>query len=116
MTKLIVIVMVVFISGCSAPPSGTYDLPVINKTNVLLVNCGKWNRISDKLIKATCLFDNKNKAEAGSLEIRAYDRNQALIGRTTIGKVTIGEKVRINKAMAVKMDDEPVMMTLEVTQ
>jgi len=29
-------------------------------------------------------------------------------------QVTIGEKVRTNKAMAVKMDDEPVIMSLEV--
>jgi len=114
LSKLSVIIMALFIYGCSAPPSGTYDLPVLNKTSVSLVQCEKWNRISDKLIKSTCLFDNRNRAETGSLEIRAYDRNHVLIGRAPIGKVTIGEKVRINKAMAVKMDEEPVMMSLEV--
>lgn len=115
MKKLVVILVVFFIFGCSAPPSGTYDLPVINKTKISLVDCEKWNRISDKLIKSTCLFDNKNRAETGFLEIQAYDRNHALIGRTSIGKITIGEKVRINKSMALKMGDEPVMMTLEMT-
>jgi hypothetical protein len=114
LSMLAVIVMVLFISGCSVPPSGSYDLPLINETKISMVQCEQWNRISDKLIKSTCLFDNKNRAETGSLVIRAYDKNHFLIGRTSIGKVTIGEKVRINKAMAVKMSDEPVRMTLEV--
>jgi hypothetical protein len=114
--NIILLNLLPLILGCSAPPSGTFDLTVKNKTNITLIDCDKWHRISADVIKSTCLFDNQNKAEMRALSLVAHDENDSVIGRSPIGKVTIGEKLKINKSMTIKPGDIPVLMTLEAAE
>ena len=114
--NIIIFNLLILTWGCSAPPPGTFDLSVTNKTKISLVDCDKWHRISDDVIKSTCLFDNQNKAEMRALEMLAYDENDLVIGRSSIGKITIGEKFKINKSMTIKPKDIPVMMVLEAAE
>jgi hypothetical protein len=101
------------LSGCYMPTNFSFDVPITNKTNISSIHCGNWNKISDNMVKSTCHFDNKNSAELKPVEIRAYDKQGFLIGKALVGKATIGEKVRINKAMVMERLEEPSTMTLE---
>ena len=102
--------------GCSAPDSGSFELTVDNQTNIKSFSCERWHQIGDNIVKSTCFVDNVDKAEMRPVEIRAYDQQDNLIGSALIGKATIGEKVKINKAMAMTEVAEPARLTLEVVE
>jgi len=104
------------ISACYNPQNFAFDIPVTNKTRVASIFCNGWDKIGENLVKSTCQIDNLNKTETKDLEIRAYDKQGMIIGSAFIGKATIGEKVRINKAMIMERLETPAQMTLETVE
>lgn len=113
MKKLLLALIILTLSGCYMPTNFSFDVPIDNKTNVTSIHCGNWNKISENMVKSTCHFDNKNSAELKPVEIRAYDKQGFLLGKAMVGKATIGEKIRINKAMVLERLEKPFSMTLE---
>ena len=103
------------LSGCYVPTNFSYDVPIENNTDVASIFCEDWAKIGDNLVKSTCHIDNQHSAEMKPIEIRAYDKNGFIIGTADLGKSTIGEKIRINKAMIMERLETPARMTLEIT-
>lgn len=103
-----------WLAACSLPDDFSFDVPVENRTKVKSFSCERWFQVSDNSVKSTCDIDNREPAETGSLVILAFDSNGELLGRTQIGKVTIGEKLRLNKGMKMHSMKTPALVTLEV--
>ncbi len=115
MKSAIVISATLLLSGCYNPGNFSFNMPLNNKTNVTSIFCQDWDKIGDDIVKSTCHVDNLNSAETRSLVIRAFDKQGIEIGNAVIGKATIGEKLRINKAMILTKMEKPAEMTLEVS-
>ena len=112
----LILLITLTLSGCYMPTNFSFDVPIINKTKISSIWCEDWAKIGDNLVKSTCHIDNRNSAEINPVEIRAYDKQGQLIAKASIGKATIGEKVRINKAMVMDRLEAPASMTLEVVK
>jgi len=116
MKKILIISLSLLLSACWVPFQFSFDVPVENKTNVADIRCNTWYKVGESTVKSTCHVDNLDGAEQRALAIRAYDAQGFIIGSAMVGKATIGEKVRINKAMLMSRLEEPASITLEVAE
>lgn len=112
MNKIFSAVLLVFLlAACSA---NTFDFPVENKTSLTSIECKPWIQTGSNLYKSTCLVDNLNGNEKRPLKLVAYNETGREIASAYIGKLTIGEKIKVNKAMSFGDETLPAMLVLEI--
>lgn len=113
MIKPVAIILTsLFFAGCSGTDS--IDLPITNNTNVSHIECRPWIKQGSNRFTSTCLIDNADGKEKRPLKIAAYDAHGTEIGTAFIGKVTIGQKIRVNKTMPLNGEVMPSSVNLEI--
>ena len=113
MHKTFPIALTLLLSACYNPSNFSFSLPVTNNTSVTAIACQDWDKIGEDIVKSTCHFDNQNSAETRPLVLRALDADGNELGNAYIGKATIGEKVRLNKAMTMTSMVKPDKIILD---
>ncbi len=107
-----VILTSLFFAGCSGTDS--IDLPISNNTKVTHIECKPWIKQGSNRFTSTCLIDNADGNEKRALKIAAYDAHGSEIGTAFIGKVTIGQKIRLNKTMPLNGEVMPSSVNLDI--